>query len=573
MEYHTYNGAGSGKGGGSSFFLFMMGMMVCILLMQFFMPKPEIPPSDETKSDAVQAVQDETVKVAVKYPIENRILETADYKLTMTNIGGGRVQHFNVKLPDRYDKHGDFIRSQTPEDESKAGILPLEMKLGSFGILGETQFKTITPADDHSKAHFQFVSPDGNLQFDKIFTTTDIPYVVHARLQLTNRSSNVIQDNLSISMFIKQIEGEEPGIFTPGSYVAAKCYADGSMEYLDATEKDKSDTYNRNLKWFSVDESYFAFAMTADYATSCEVRNDDGLLKSTINVPVALNASQTAVYEYDLYMGPKEAKYLDVWGEDRNLESVIDYGWMEVLAKPMALILDKFHDWTGNWGLAIILLTIIVRILLWPIAQKSQLSMMRMSKIAPLMQALQEKYKDDPATLQQKQLELYQTYKVSPFGCLPLLLQMPIFFALYRCIFVTGGLYNAPFCLWITDLSARDPYFVLPILMVLLMVGQQLLSPTAAKNKQQKIMMYSMPAVFGLMMMALPSGLCVYMVVSSLFSMVQSFYVRRIVAAENDTSKAPEPGKVTVDKDGTIDIENMSSKEKRAAKRREDKEN
>ena len=554
MEYHTYNGGGSGKGGASGFFLFMIGMMVCVLVMQFFMPKPELPANTDTNNEAVQP---EAVKVSVKYPVENRVLETDDYALTMTNIGGGRVQHFDLKVPDRYIKHGDFIRSQAQENESIAGILPLEMKLGSFGIVGETQFKTISSADDHRMAHFQFVSPDGNLQFDKIFTTTDTPYVVHAKLQLTNRSANIVHDNLSISMFIKQLEDEEPGMFTPGSFVAAKCYTDGSMEYVDSTDKDENATYDRNLKWFSVDESYFAFAMTADYATSCEVRNDDGLLKSTINVPVNLNAAETAVYEYDLYMGPKEAKYLDVWGEDRNLESVIDYGWMEVLAKPMAWILDKFHNWTGNWGLAIMLLTVIIRILLWPIAQKSQVSMMRMSKIAPLMQALQEKYKDDPATLQQKQMELYQTYKINPLGCLPLLLQMPVFFALYRCIYVTGGLYNAPFYLWITDLSARDPYFVLPILVIVLMVGQQLLTPSAAKNKQQKIMMYAMPAIFGLMMMALPSGLCLYIVVSTLFGIGQSFYVRRIMAAENATNQAPEPGKVSVDKDGTIDIEKL----------------
>ena len=559
MDYHTYNG-GSGKGGGSGFFLFMIGMMVCILMMQFFMPKPDLPAADDKQLGVAQDVHSDGLNVAVVYPVENRVLETEDYSLTMTNIGGGRVQHFNLKIPDRYIKHGDFIRSQVQQDESKAGILPLEMKLGSFGIGGETQFKTISSADDHNTAHFQFVSPDGNLQFDKIFTTTDKPYVVHAKLQLTNRSANSVQDNLSISMFIKQMEEDEPGLFTPGSFVAAKCYADGSMEYLDKNDKDEHETFDRNLKWFAVDESYFAFAMTADYATSCEIRNDDELLKSTINVPVKLDAAQTAVYEYDLYMGPKEAKYLDVLGEDRNLESVIDYGWMEVLAKPMAAILDTFHNWTGNWGLAIMLLTLIIRILLFPIAQKSQVSMMRMSKIAPLMQALQEKYKDDPATLQQKQMELYQTYKISPFGCLPLLLQMPIFFALYRCIFVTGGLYNAPFCLWITDLSARDPYFVLPILVIVLMVGQQLLTPTATKNKQQKIMMYAMPAIFRLMMMALPSGLCLYIVVSTLFGIIQSIFVRRSVAAENNAGKAPEPGKVSVDKDGTIDIENSSDK-------------
>lgn len=142
---------------------------------------------------------------------------------------------------------------------------------------------------------------------------------------------------------------------------------------------------------------------------------------------------------------------------------------------------------------------------------------------------------------------------------------MPIFFALYRCIFVTGGLYHAPFVLWIQDLSAPDPFFILPILSVVLLILQQVLTPSTTKNLQQKIMMYSMPAIFGLMMLFLPSGLCLYMVVSSTFSMAQSFYVRRIIAKENDGDNNNNNN----GNDDVIDVESLSSKDKRAAKRRE----
>lgn len=581
MDSYYLNSNDTRKGGGPGFFIVMGIFLVALLIIQYFAPRPEQLPESTQAQEEVN--NQDNIKLKVTYPIENRSLETDDYALTMTNVGGGRVQAFNIKLPDRYAEHGDFIRSQKQEDEKIAGILPLEMTLKSFGIDGETQFKTTSDPNSHNLISFSYLDPTNTYQFDKTFTTTDIPYVVHAKLALTNRSDQVINDKLAISMFIQQIEGEEPGVFTPGSFVAAKCYTEDDMEYLDATDRDENETYERDLKWFAIDESYFTIAMSAEHASACELKNvvpekknkDDKanpLMTSTLYVPVTLGPNTTTSYEYDIYMGPKESKYLENFGEDRNLPSVIDYGWMEILAKPMAWILDTFHNWTGNWGLAIILLTLIVRILLWPIAQKSQLSMMRMSKIAPLMQEIQEKYKDDPATMQQKQLELYQTHKVSPFGCLPLLIQMPIFFALYRCIFVTGGLYKAPFCLWITDLSARDPYFVLPLLSVGLLVFQQVISPSAAKNKQQKIMMYSMPIVFGAMMLFLPSGLCLYMVVSSMFSMAQSVYVRRIIAKENaaENGESPAPGCISVDKDGTIDIENMSSKEKRAAKRRKD---
>ena len=565
MDYLSYQDPNN-RGGSSKLLIFMGMMLVIFIIMPYIMPQQ--PQQDQnTQQQTVQQTvlqAAETPTVRVTYPIETRSIETDAYNLTLTNAGGGRVESFFIKDPDRYSFHKDFIRSQKPQDNTKGGLLPLETSLKSFGIDNDTQFKTVSDANDHASAQFTYSDPQNLYQFDKTFTATDTPYVIHAKFSLTNRSSQDITDVLAISMYIKQIEGEEPGLFTPGSYVAAKCYSDDKMEYLDATDKNENESFQKSLKWFAVDESYFAIAMNAAYASSCELRNDDGLLKSTLNVPVTLKAGTTSTYEYDIYMGPKESKYLDYFGEDRNLPSIIDYGWMEVLAKPMAWILDKFHDWTGNWGIAIIILTLIVRILLWPVAQKSQLSMMRMSKIAPLMQEIQEKYKDDPATMQQKQLELYKTHKINPFGCLPLLLQMPIFFALYRCIFVTGGLYHAPFVLWIQDLSAPDPFFILPILSVVLLILQQVLTPSTTKNLQQKIMMYSMPAIFGLMMLFLPSGLCLYMVVSSTFSMAQSFYVRRIIAKENDGDNNNNNGS-----DDVIDVESLSSKDKRAAKRRE----
>ena len=560
MSYLTYNGPDDGKGSSSWIFLLAAFLMIFIA-MPYFMPVNNAPEVNSEKTQAAET--QENVPIVVKHKIEPRTLETNEYTLTMTNAGGGRVSSFVIKNPDRYLKHGDFIRSQKSAVDSQGGILPLEMTLPQFQIGAETQFKTISDSSDTNKISFSYTSPDNQYEFVKTFTTTDKPYVVHASLALTNRSTQALADNLSISMFIKQIEGEEPGIFTPGSYVAAKCYAEGEMEYLEAPQEDKHEKYSKDLKWFGVDESYFAMAMTANYAASCELRNDDGLLRSTLSVPVVLQPNTTATYEFDIYMGPKEATHLAVLGEDTNLPAIIDYGWIEVLAKPMAWILDLFHKWTGNWGLAIILLTLIVRGLLWPVAQKSQVSMMRMSKIAPMMQEIQEKYKDDPAMLQQKQLELYQTHKINPFGCLPLFLQMPIFFALYRCIFVTGGLYNAEFALWIDDLSAPDPYFVLPILSVILLVVQQLLTPSTVKSTSQKVMIYSMPVIFGIMMLFLPSGLCLYMIVSSVIGMIQSFYVRRVIAREEELENAEE---------GIDEMAgNLGSKDKRAAKRRAEK--
>lgn len=552
--YLTYSDT---KNNGNGFFVgfcFLLGLLLCV---QFIMPPQQNPTTIEQNENATKTPLPPTLK----YPVESRTLESDQLKVNFSNAGGGRVTDVFIKDPDRYAEHGDFIRSQKSKDSKLGGLLPISVSLPSFGVGDETQFEVVSPADDSKSASFAYVDAAYQKKFVKTFKTTDDPYVLHATFELTNLTAAPIDDTLSMALFIKQIEGEEPGLFTPGSYVAAKCYADDEMEYVDATDTDENEKFTKNIKWFAVDESYFAIAASVDHASQCEIRNDNGVLKSAVEIPVSVQPGETKSIEFDLYLGPKESKYLGVWGDERDLKSIIDYGWIEILAKPMAYILDTFQRWTGNWGLAIILLTLIVRALLWPIAQKSQISMMRMSKVAPLMQELQEKYKDDPQTLQQKQLEFYRDNQINPFGCLPLLLQMPIFFALYRCIFVTGGLYHAEFVLWIHDLSAPDPYFVLPILSVALLVVQQLLTPSAVKNTQQKVMMIAMPVMFGVMMLFLPSGLCLYMVVSSLFSMAQSFYVRKLIAKEDEDKKTPEVEVIPPDQ--------MSSKDRRAAKRRE----
>lgn len=553
MSYLSYNPQENKQGGVNFLLVFVIGVLALLLVFQYQAPKQ--PQTDDSEKKPAAAVEQQPVQ---NHPIETRTLETPEFSVTLTNAGGGRPNSVLIKDPDRYAEHGDFIRSQKQFLESKAGLLPFEVTLPGFGIQPETPFKTVSDAGDHGSASFVYKNADGTLEFTKTFTASSTPYVIKATFTLSNRSLAPVEDTMKTTLFIKQIEGEEPGIFTPGAYVAAKCYADGDMEYVDATDNNEIESYQKNVRWFAVDESYFAIAASADHAQKCEIQNEDGLLKSTLFTRVALNPGASQTFEFNIYMGPKESKYLDVFGADYNLPAIIDYGWMEILAKPMAAILDKFHEWTGNWGLAIILLTLIVRLFLWPIAQKSQISMMRMSKLAPLMQELQERYKDDPVTLQQKQLELYRDNKVNPFGCLPLLLQMPIFFALYRCIFVTGGLYNAEFIFWIRDLSSRDPYFVLPLFAVGLLVLQQLLTPNAAKNRQQRVMMIVMPVMFGAMMLFLPAGLNLYMVVSSLVSMIQSFYVRHCIAKEEAAGKAPEP-----------ESAELSSKDRRAAKRRQ----
>ncbi len=229
--------------------------------------------------------------------------------------------------------------------------------------------------------------------------------------------------------------------------------------------------------------------------------------------------------KFSLYVGPKEYDRLKAAGHE--LERAVDFGWFTVIAKPLFVALKYFYKLVGNWGWAIIILTVIIKVLFAPLTHKSQKSMKRMQKLQPLFAELKEKYKGDPAKLNKEMMELYKKHKVNPMGgCLPMLIQIPVFIALYRVLGNSIELRHAPFMFWLHDLSAKDPYYVLPILMGVSMLVMQKMTPTTMDPKQNMMMML-MPVIMVFMFISLPSGLVLYFTVSNLLSMAQQFYINK----------------------------------------------
>lgn len=225
------------------------------------------------------------------------------------------------------------------------------------------------------------------------------------------------------------------------------------------------------------------------------------------------------------YAGPKDQKRLERIAENLNL--TVDYGFLWWLAVPLFSLLDWLHGLFGNWGLAIIMLTFLVKLVLYPLSSASYKSMANMRRVAPQMKRLQERYADDRQKLSQEMMGLYKKEGVNPLGgCLPMLLPMPIFIALYWVLFESVELRQAPFMLWIDDLAAMDPYFVLPLLMGGTMYAQQLLSPTLGDPMQARIMKM-MPIMFTVLFLFFPAGLVLYWLVNSVLSVAQQWYVMR----------------------------------------------
>jgi len=307
---------------------------------------------------------------------------------------------------------------------------------------------------------------------------------------------------------------------------------------FDAGKLNEVKSFNQGLKWVAQEDKYFFASLVP--VTPVEEAKVWKLKDS----PVVAFRGKPGINSFILYAGPKE--YDSLKALKVGLEHIVDFGFFSIIALPLFWVLKLFYTLTGNYGWAIVLLTTVVRIPFIPLVNKSQKSMKKMQDIQPKMAEVREKYKKDPQRMQKEMMELYKTHKVNPLGgCLPILLQIPVFFALYKILMIAIELRNAPFMLWIKDLSGPDTLFghipssfpliggfavgPLPILMGVTMLIQQKMTPTSMDPTQNKMMML-MPVIFTFMFLNFASGLVLYWLMNNVFSIAQQFYVNQKLA-------------------------------------------
>jgi YidC/Oxa1 family membrane protein insertase len=251
-------------------------------------------------------------------------------------------------------------------------------------------------------------------------------------------------------------------------------------------------------------------------------------MESIVTSPqITVNPGQFVTVTHRLFVGPKDIDILKSQGN--SLEQSLDLGWFTVIAKPLLYTLKFFNGYVGNYGIAIIIITIILKVLFFPLTHKSYKSMKDMQKIQPKMAALKEKYKDDRDAMNKAVMELYREHKVNPMGgCLPMVVQIPVFFALYKALMFSIELRHAPFFLWVTDLADKDPYYVTPVIMGITMFVQQKMTPSQMDPIQQK-MMLALPVVFTFMFLSFPSGLVLYWLVNNILTIGQQMYINKLV--------------------------------------------
>lgn len=302
-------------------------------------------------------------------------------------------------------------------------------------------------------------------------------------------------------------------------------YSANTLERLHLPDLKPVMDIPGNMKWIGAQSRYFLMAMIPQSGEPRALAQSTGERQGKISLVYPINENKITI-PLKVYFGPKEMDIMKT--VEPALEPTIDFGMFTIFAYPILKFMKWLHEVFGNWGIAIILLTLVIKIITFPLTYKSMKSMKKMAVLQPQIKALQEKYKDDKQTLNQEMISFMRTQGYNPLsGCLPILIQMPVFFALYQVLYSSIELYQAPFYGWIHDLSVKDPFYITPVLLTGLMYLQQKLTPSTITDPMQAKMMQWMPVMFGLLMINLPAGLTIYMLVNAGASIVQQFWINK----------------------------------------------
>ncbi len=393
--------------------------------------------------------------------------------------------------------------------------------------------------DGPRRIHFLWHSADG-VAIEKTYQFAPDSYVVNLEVTVKNGSSRSIQDRVFVAL-----NGKAPAAKRRYAFEGPSAYVNDKLEEIEVKKiKDKSN-FDGKIKWIALQSRYFMSGLIPDQIedTSLQLalKSENILTARYLQAEKAIQPGTQQTYKYRLFIGPKITQELKKVGND--LDKLIDFGMFDFIAKPCVWLMNLFYSVIPNYGVAIIILTMLVKLILWPLGTKSYKSMSEMKRLQPLMKEIREKYKNDKKKMNEEVMGLYRTYKINPLGgCLPMIVQLPVFFALYRMLYEAIELRHAPFFLWINDLSAPDRLFrfgfsipfmeppygipVLTLIMGATMLLQQKMSPPMGDATQAKMMMF-MPLVFTVIFINFSSGLVLYWLINNILSIAQQYYTQK----------------------------------------------
>ncbi|MDZ7592782.1 MAG: membrane protein insertase YidC [Rubrivivax sp.] len=478
-------------------------------------------------------------KPAPAAPAGELVTVTTDvFKATFSSQGGTLIQLELLGYRDHADPGRSVLLldqsakrlyvAQTGLISTQAGVsLPNHLSPMTL-VPGE---RTLAPGAQELTVRFEATGADG-VTLAKTYSFRRGEYTIGVRHELGNAAAEPVTPQLYLQLARdgNPPEGESSFYFTftgPAVYTDAGKFQ--KVDFKDIAEGDASHAKGANDGWVAMVQHYFASAWLVPQAGPREFRTAkvaDNHYTVAMVLPLGeLAPGATVVHEATLFAGPQEENELAALAP--GLDLVKDYGWFTVLSKPLFWLLDKLHGVIGNWGWAIVALVVLLKIAFYWLNASAYRSMAKMKAVAPKVTELRERYKDKPQQMQQEMMRIYREEKVNPLGgCLPILVQMPFFIALYWVLLSSVEMRNAPWIGWITDLSAKDPWFILPVLMTASSLFQVWLNPTPPDPMQAKLMWF-MPLAFGIMFFFFPAGLVLYWLTNNVLSIAQQWFINK----------------------------------------------
>lgn len=518
--------------------------MVLYVYQASFVPPPP-PASTEPLSDRARIDTDSemTKKEEIKPSTSSNLIETTaptpvrgkttalkastddlfagdKFQVLLSTAGGGSIKSFTLS---------DY-KSDITDDLSKVERItvkegdPLPLSLFFKGDNLDIPVNTVFDLNKKSDHEFKYLwSSSSGIEIEKAYKFDPDNYGIDMEITVINNSPQSLNGTLGLNLYEREIETGDYMTFIGQAVKTEEEIIKTSFEDI----KSEPSLLEGKISWFAFQNKYFITALIPRNDSRLHIssrRIDSSLIVSSLEFRnIQVPSGQKKVLTCSVYIGPKDLYLLQEMGS--GLKEAIDLGWFHSIAEPLLRFLKSIYSYTGNYGYAIILVTLMIKLIFFPLANKSYRSMKEMQKLQPKMTELREKYKDDKERMSREVMELYRKNKVNPLsGCLPMIVQIPVFIALYNVLLNAIELRHAPFHLWIMDMSTKDPYYVTPILMGASMFLQQKMSPAAPDPTQQKVMMM-MPVIFTVMFINLPSGLVLYWLVNNILSIAQQYYI------------------------------------------------
>jgi len=547
----------------------ILSLIILLGYQYFFMPAPPEVPATAPQSEQTQSTSTPPANPATANPVaaapssalspettttpqteqvqlsgKDIPIETALYRATVSE-NGGVIKSFTLK------NYKETSAKDAPPKElvftSSPNKMPLVFAWGNGMPAQPQQYKAtqsaVTTAGGNKANLTMTAMPSPGLNVTRSMTFDDNSYQINLELVVTNNSAQALQGAPFLESSNKPfstVPKNAQGLFT-----GPAVYLDHVLQEvkIDTLKKEGPKTLNGLLSWAAYEDSYFLCGIIPQPPGKGTVQlalsGEDQVTSTISGEQEIIPPGGKKTYQYTIFMGPKKLSILKETGFE--LDKIINFGWFDVIAKPTLFLLNFLYKYLHNYGVAIILVTVLFKLLFWPISHKGMKSMKTMQKIQPKMAKLREKYADDKERLNQEMMTLYKTYKINPLGgCLPMVLQIPVFFSLYKVLLQTIELRHAPFMLWMTDLSAPDRLAIgfdipglggIPVLTLLMggtMFLQQKMTPSTGDPTQAKVMMF-LPVIFTFMFLNFASGLVLYWFVNNLLSIGQQYFINRSV--------------------------------------------